>query len=102
LQDGPNFTTLDAPGAVYTLAFGINNLGVVVGRWVGTDGGHHGYLWFQGNFVTVDTDISGSLGGEWYGSNEHGDLAGNIWTAPGHTPHAVIAERVDGDGDSNK
>jgi hypothetical protein len=99
LKDGPSFMTLDAPLAVYTLAFGINNLGVVVGRWVGTDGGHHGYLWFQGKFVTVDADISGSLGSEWYGSNERGDLAGNIWTAPGHTPHAVIAERLEEDAD---
>jgi hypothetical protein len=95
LKDGPNFTTLDAPGAVYTLAFGINNQGLVVGRWVGTDGGHHGYIWFQGNFVTVDTDISASLGGQWYGSNEHGDLAGNIWVTADHIPSAVIAERLD-------
>jgi uncharacterized membrane protein len=96
LKDGPDFTTLDAPGAVYTLAFGVNNPGVVVGRYVDASGFHHGYLWTQGNFVTVDTDIPGSLGGEWYASNDHGDLAGNIWTAPGHTPHAVIGVRVDG------
>jgi hypothetical protein len=99
LKHGPDFTTLDAPGAVYTLGFGINNLGAVVGRYLDATGGHHGYYWIRGTFVTVDANIAGSLGTQWIAINDHGDLAGNIWTAPGYTAHAVIAERVDGDGD---
>jgi hypothetical protein len=99
LKDGTNFTTIAAPGAFYTMGFGINNLGVVVGRYVDASGGHHGYRWLDGKFVTVDAPISGSLGNEWIGLNDRGDLAGLIWTAPGHTPHAVIAERLDEDAD---
>jgi len=100
-KEGPSFATLDAPGAVYTLGFGINNPGVVVGRYVDASGGHHGYYWLDGKFVTVDANISGTLGTQWIGLNDQGDLAGNIWTAPGHTPHAVIAERMDENEDSN-
>jgi hypothetical protein len=100
LKDGLNFTTFEAPGALYTLAFGINNRGVVTGLYVNPDQSHHGYFLFQGKFVTVDANIPGSVGSLWYGSNEHGDLAGLYFDAS-HAPHAVIAERLDDDGDRN-
>ena len=79
-----------------TLAFGINNQSVVAGLYVNPDGSHHGYLWREGQFVTVDVPLSASVVGTlWCGSNEHGDLAGNFFDAA-HAPHAVIAERMDG------
>ncbi len=96
LKDGPNFTTIAAPGAIYTLALGINNLGVVTGEYVDANHVHHGYFWRNGQFVTVDVNLPGSLGNEWYGSNEHGDLAG-VYLDDSHEFRAAIAERLDGD-----
>jgi hypothetical protein len=101
VKDGPNFTTFHAPGALYTVAFGINNLGVVAGLYVNPDNGHHGYLWRHGQFVTVDVNIPGSNGTLWYGSNDHGDLAGIFFSGATHVQHAVIAERVDADVESD-
>jgi hypothetical protein len=98
LKDGDHYTTLDAPGALYTVAFGINNLGVVAGLYVNPDHSHHGYLWRDGKFVTVDANVSGSVGNLWYGSNDQGDLAGNYYDSA-HAPHAVIAERLDREED---
>ena len=42
------FTTIDVPGAVQTLAFGINNRGQVVGEYLDADGMFHGYPVGQG------------------------------------------------------
>ena len=95
-KDGPNFTTIAAPGALYTVAFGINNLGVVAGLYVNPDTTHHGYLWSEGQFTTVDTDISTAIGTLWYQANDHGDIAG-VYFDSTHAPHAVIAIRSDGD-----
>jgi hypothetical protein len=97
VKDGQHFTTFDAPGALYTLAFGINNLSVVTGEYVNPDNSHHGYFWSGGQFVTVDVTIPGSNGTLWYGSNDHGDLAGIFFTGADHVQNAVIAVRLDGD-----
>jgi hypothetical protein len=97
VKDGPNFTTIAAPGATYTLALGINNQGAVAGAYLDASG-HHGFIWLKGKFVTVDVNIPGSLGSEWFYSNEHGDLAG-VYMDASHEFRAVIAERVDGDAD---
>jgi probable HAF family extracellular repeat protein len=97
IKDGPNYTTLDAPGAIYTVAFGINNKGQVVGLYEDASHDHHGYIWTEGTFVTVDATIAGSIGSEWFGSNEHGDLAG-LYKDAAHVEHAVVGLRIDGDG----
>ena len=34
VKDGPNFTTINVPGAIYTVAQGINNQGVVAGSYL--------------------------------------------------------------------
>jgi len=97
VKDGPNFTTLDVPGAIYTIGGAINNLGVVTGLYVNADHSHHGFLWFQGQFITVDANVTGSIGTEWIGLNDHGDLAG-IYFDAAHATHAVIGVRLDGEG----
>ncbi len=99
VKDGQNFTTINVPGAIYTLGQGINNQGVVVGSYLDANG-HHGFIWSKGKFVTVDAAIPGAVGTGWYDSNEHGDLAGVIGDASG-VFHAVIAERVDGEGNGD-
>jgi hypothetical protein len=93
-KDGQNFTTIAAPGAIYTLALGINNLGVVTGEYVDASHVHHGYFWRNGQFVTVDVTIPGALGNEWYQANDHGDLAG-VYQDATQVLRAVIAERLD-------
>jgi probable HAF family extracellular repeat protein len=99
IKDGDKYTTLDVPGAIYTLASGINNQGTVVGSYLDASG-NHGFIWSNGEFVTVDVTISGAVGTGWYSSNEHGDLAGVYGDASG-VFHAVIALRADGDGDGD-
>ena len=94
VKNGKNYTTLDVPGAAYTIGNGINNEGVVSGLYVNPDTSHHGFIWFKGQFITVDANVPGSIGTEWIGLNDHGDLAG-IYFDASHAAHAVIALRVD-------
>ena len=54
----------------------------------------------KGEFVTVDAPFPGALGTEWYCVNDHGDLAG-VYLDATQVFRAVIAERVDGDGDGD-
>jgi uncharacterized membrane protein len=100
VMDATDVTTLDVPGATYTIAAGINNKGVVAGNYLIAPHGHHGFLWFQGKFVTVDDNLADSAGTEWIGTNDHGNVAGLYFdTSAHHLPHAVIGVRVDGDED---
>lgn len=41
---GPNFSSLDFPGAIGTIAWGINSAGQIVGRYSAPDGSIHGFL----------------------------------------------------------
>ena len=95
IKDGTNYTTLDAPGANYTLAFAINNRGrgdrTVSERqrlsWV------HLVQWpiHHGGYERCRHD-----GTEWIGINDNGDLAGFIeLTTEPDRPDAVIALRLD-------
>jgi hypothetical protein len=99
VKDGPNFTTLNVPGATYTVPSGINNHGVVAGGYLIAPHGHHGFLWFNGSFVTVDDDLPASAGTEWIGLNDRGDVSGIYFDTTNHVPHAVIGVRLDGDAD---
>jgi hypothetical protein len=95
VKDGTKYTTLDAPGAAFTIGGSINNEGVVGGLYVNPDTSHHGFIWSKGQFVTVDANVPGTIGTEWVGLNDHGDLAG-IYFDTNELPHAVIALRMDG------
>jgi hypothetical protein len=97
VKDGQNYTTFNVSGALYTVAFGINNEGVVSGMYVNPDNSHHGYFWSRGNAVTVDVTLPGANGTLWYGSNDHGDLAGVYFTGSNHVLNAVIAVRLEGE-----
>jgi hypothetical protein len=94
IKDGTNYTTLDVPGAMYTIGGAINNEGVVTGLYVNPDNSHHGFIWSKGQFTTVDANVPGTIGTEWIGLNDNGDLAG-IYFDTNELPHAVIAVRVD-------
>jgi hypothetical protein len=93
IKNGTNYTTLDAPGAAYTIGNGINNLSTVAGLYVNPDVSHHGFIWSKGQFVTVDANVPDTIGTEWIGLNDQGDLAG-IYFDTNELPHAVIALRV--------
>jgi hypothetical protein len=67
---------------------------VVTGLYVNPDGSHHGFIWSKGQFTTVDANVPGTIGTEWVGLNDNGDLAG-IYFDTNELPHAVIAVRVD-------
>jgi uncharacterized membrane protein len=100
VMEGTDVTTLDVPGATYTIAAGINNQRVVAGTYLIAPHGHHGFLWFQGKFVTVDDNLPASAGTEWIGINDHRDVAGLYFdTTAHHLAHAVIGVRVGGDED---
>ena len=99
VKNGTHYTTLTVPGAIYTIGNGINNEGVVTGLYVNPEppsDSHHGFIWSQGKFITVDANVPGSIGTEWIGLNDLGDLAGIYWDT-NYMAHAVIALRVDGE-----
>jgi hypothetical protein len=100
VKDGRHYTTLDVPGAAYTIGSCINNEGVVNGLYVNPDTSHHGFIWSKGQFLTMDANVPGSIGTQWIGLNDLGDLAG-IYFDASHAAHAVIALRQDGDGDGD-
>jgi|ERR1700722_13401058 len=96
VKDGSHYKTFAAPGSLYTLAFGINNQGVVAGGYVNPDTSHHGYFWSEGKFTTVDVTLPAANGTSWYQANDHGDLAGLYFSGSNHAVNAVIAVHLDG------
>lgn len=97
VKDGKNYTTLDVPGAAYTIGYGLNNEGVVTGYYVNPDNNLHGFVWRDGHFGTVDANVSGAIGTAWVGLNDTGDLAG-VYFDTNFVQHAVIALRADRNG----
>src|SRR5262249_48214669 len=51
---GLPFQTIDVPGASSTIAWGINGRGQVVGLYLDSDGGGHGFLASGGTFAAID------------------------------------------------
>jgi probable HAF family extracellular repeat protein len=69
------FTTIDDPNAASnTEAFGINNLGQIVGNYVDASNVNHGFLDAGGTFTTID-DPSGGLN-QALGINDNGAIVG--------------------------
>lgn len=75
------FTPLDVPGAGYTVARGINNLGTVVGACQ-LGGADHGYLLNPGgSFLVIDVP-PGDNGTAVLGINHAGQVVGNYFSTP--------------------
>jgi len=68
------FTTIDVPGAVRTVAIGINASGHIVGRYFSADGAVHGFLLRKGEFTTID--VPGATDTRAFGINPRGDIVG--------------------------
>jgi probable HAF family extracellular repeat protein len=82
------YTTIDAPGGVFTAASAINNSGQIVGRFC--DGPVcHGYLDANGTFTTIDVPGAGSYTGA-LGINDAGQIVGEYTDGSG-TAHGFLA-----------
>ena len=73
------FTTIDIPGATVIQAFGINNRGQIVGRYIPVGGRFlRSYVLDHGTFTTIDAPGAGSAGTVLSGINDRGDIVGNV------------------------
>lgn len=91
----PTFTTIDAPGAIYTEGVDINDFGLIVGRYydglppcttpcTNADTHNHGYLRDQqGNFTTINFPNPNTVFTAVAGINLVGDSVGLYRTAVG-------------------
>jgi probable HAF family extracellular repeat protein len=68
------YTSLDVPGAVFTAADDINNLGQVVGWFRDAAGKTHGFVLDNGTYAAID--FPGAEFTSVYGINAHGDIVG--------------------------
>lgn len=75
LAGGPTFTTIDFPGAPFTLALDINHSGQIVGEYFSTLGIRHGFLLSNGTFTTID--FPGATFTRAIGINRYGDIVGD-------------------------
>lgn len=80
LKDGETYTTIDVPGAMYTVAYGINNRGAIVGYWGNLSGWSEGFVRSSAGTVTV-VDFPGALETQIGNINDHGDICG-LWVDP--------------------
>ena len=69
------FTNLNFPGATFTFANGINDIGEIVGFYVDNSGKDHGFLYSGGSYTTIDNPL-GTNGTEAFGINDMGEIVG--------------------------
>jgi uncharacterized membrane protein len=84
------FTTIDFPGAILTVANGINHRGEIVGPYISLDGTRHGFLLREGNFTTID--FPGAISTEPIGINPRGEIVGAYMRTDG-TWHGWLLSR---------
>ena len=87
------FTLVDYPGAVSTLAWGINSRGDIVGYYAGADNNNHGFLRNGSHYAAID--YPGAAVTLVNGINPQGDVVGEFGaTATG--PHRGFLLGADG------
>jgi probable HAF family extracellular repeat protein len=87
LTDGTTFTTIDAPGATRTDAYGINDGGQIVGIF-GDGMSSHSFLTSDGTtFTTIDAP--GAVATDAHGINNRGQIVGVFLDATGN--HGFLA-----------
>lgn len=70
------YTTIDPPGSVFTGAFGINDIGQIVGRYADATGINHGFLLSNGDYSSFD--VPGASGfTDPAGINSKGQIVGS-------------------------
>jgi uncharacterized membrane protein len=83
ILQGSVLTTLDFPGAIFSDAIGINNLGEIVGRFVDASGTSHGFLRNRDVFITID--VPGASNTVPWGINDLGEISGSYTGSDGRT-----------------
>ena len=81
VDEGGTIITLDPFGSTFSQALGVNDLGEIVGSYVGADGNTHGYI--ENNDVFTSFDPPGSVSTTINGLNDKGDIGGFYTTANG-------------------
>jgi probable HAF family extracellular repeat protein len=76
LESGGSFTLIDVPGALGTIASGINDLGQIVGAFTDAAGKTHGFLESGGSFLPIDVPVATTTGA--FGVNDLGQIVGNF------------------------
>src|SRR5262249_45740708 len=76
LYSGGSYSTLSVPDAGTTNAFGINDLGQVVGGY-----SSHGFIYSNGSYTTFD--VPGATATTLLGINDLGQMVGRYATGPG-------------------
>jgi len=71
------FKQIDYPGSLQTEAFGINDAGDIVGRYLDAGGVNHGFLLSDGDFTTFDSAGPNTFA---WGINSKGNIVG--WAFP--------------------
>jgi PEP-CTERM motif len=79
VDEGGTIITLDPFSSTFTQALGVNDLGEIVGSYVGADGNQHGYIDDNGAFTSFDPP--GSASTTINGVNDKGDIVG-FYTNP--------------------
>ena len=103
LLNGGDFTSVDFPGSIGTMAMTINDRREVVGTYWDAAGFQHGFLLKDGTFSTIDFpgaaqttgtqfELGGGLGSTAFGINRHGDVIGEYATAD-RVAHAYLLRR---------
>jgi probable HAF family extracellular repeat protein len=62
LYEGSSFTSLNVPGASRTWAYGINDVGQIVGAYSEGGTASHGFIFQNGNYTTLDRPSFASTG----------------------------------------
>ena len=73
-RSGGELTRIRVPGALQTIAFGINDRGDIVGAFTSDGASFHGFLLTQGRFITID--VPGASSTNALSINNAGEIAG--------------------------
>jgi uncharacterized membrane protein len=85
-----NFTTIDFPGAVFTVAAAINPRGDIVGRYDLAANRTHGYILSGGEFQTIDYPEATATTA--WGINPRGDIVGQYTAVDGQIHGYLLSE----------
>jgi probable HAF family extracellular repeat protein len=76
LYDRGNFTIIDVPSSTATLAYGINNVGQIVGSFI-DNSGTHGFVYTSGTFITLNAPgVPSRIGTLAVDLNDTGEIVG--------------------------
>ena len=79
VDEGGTIVTIDPFSSTFSQALGVNDMGEIVGSYVGADGNTHGYI--DNNGVFTSFDPPGSASTTINGINDKGDIVGFYTTA---------------------